>query len=86
MTKPRTRSSGIRMPAELYDRIDRRAEKKRITRSQCVCELVRLAGRSLTTKPNVKAQTNDVVWAGALLSAVVVTLSLEGFIRLIANP
>lgn len=54
MPKSLTKSSGIRMPLELFDWVDRRAARRKLTRSQCVCELVRYARRCLAPKPTVK--------------------------------
>jgi len=46
MPKPPTKSSGIRMPVELYNWIDRRAARRDMNRSQCVCVLLEELGVS----------------------------------------
>jgi len=74
------------MPTEIYDWIDRRAEKHKITRSECVYRLVNVARKSLAPKPEAKiGWTVNAAWTGIILSSAVVALSLEGFIRLIIN-
>jgi len=54
MPKQTSKSSGIRMPVEIYEWIDRRAARRSMTRSQCVCDLIRHARRSLTLRPEAK--------------------------------
>ena len=54
MPKSLTKSAGIRMPTELYSWIDNRAARRKTTRSQYVCELVKVARKALSPKPAVK--------------------------------
>ncbi len=82
MSKTLTKSSGIRMPTKLYDWIDRLAAKKSITRSQCVCSLVKIAGKSLSSK---KPWTVNAAWAGYSCSSIIITLSLVGLIQQALN-
>jgi len=84
--KPATRTSGIRMPTELYDWIDRVAAKKSITRSECVYRLVSMARKGFAPIAEAyKPMTVNVAWVGVFLSSAVITLSFEGFIRLMTN-
>ena len=87
MSKPSTKSFGIRIPRELSNWIDLTAKNKLITRNQCVTCLIFYAKKRLTaTKPKAKqAWTVNVAWAGYFCASVVVTLSLEGFILQIIN-
>jgi len=54
MQKITTKSSGIRMPTELYSWIDNRAARRKITRSQCICDIVKNARKRSVprSKPN----------------------------------
>jgi len=79
MPKP-TKSSGIRMPTETYDWIDRLAAKHDMNRSQCVCRLVKVARESLAPKPK-QPWTVNVAWAGYSCASIVTALSLVEFIR-----
>ena len=84
MPKP-TKSSGIRMPTETYDWIDRLAAKHDMNRSQCVCRLVKVAKSSLAPKPSriqpKQPWTVNVAWAGYSCASIVTALSLVEFIR-----
>jgi len=50
MAKSATKSSGIRMPVKIYGWIDRLAAREDISRSECVCKLVKIAERKLASK------------------------------------
>jgi len=77
MSKQSSKSSGIRMPTELYSWVDRYAVKKEISRSQCVCGLVKIARRSLSTKASAKRWTVHVAEIGMFLSVVIITMNVE---------
>ncbi|MBL4760203.1 MAG: hypothetical protein JKY80_05035 [Mariprofundaceae bacterium] len=66
MPKPSTKSFGIRIPRELCNWIDLIAKNKRITRNQCVTDLIFYAKKKVTaTKPKAKqAWTVKVAWVG----------------------
>ena len=78
MPKPSTRSSGIRMPTELYDWIDQRAARRSVTRSQCVSDLVRYAKRYLTPKPSVKEPwTVDAAKIGEYVAVGIILVDFQ---------
>ena len=80
MPKP-TKSSGIRMPTETFDWIDRLAATHGMNRSQCVCRLLKVARESLASKPKPKQPwTVNVAWVGYSCSSIVTVLSLIEFI------
>jgi len=64
MSKPSTRSFGIRIPRELSNWIDLISKNKQITRNKCVTCLISYAKKRLTaTKPKAKqAWTVKVAW------------------------
>jgi hypothetical protein len=81
MAKSSTKSSGIRMPIETYAWIDKLAAKHGINRSQCVCELLDRAKRSLTTKPKSRLiakpkvkqpWTVNAAWIGYFCTSAVI--------------
>jgi len=78
MPKSLTKSSGIRMPTELYDWIDQRAARRSVTRSQCVSDLVRYARRRLAPKCTVKQPwTVHAAKAGEYLSVAIILVDLQ---------
>jgi len=76
MSKQPTKSSGIRMPVPLYNWIDQHAKQRKLTRSQCVVELVEVARKKLYAKPKQEWRVN-VAWAGMFGSVVFLTVHFE---------
>lgn len=86
MSKSPTKSSGIRMPVPLYNWIDQRAKQRKLTRSQCVVELVEVARKKLYAKPKRKPKqpwTVNVAWGGMVASIVILTLNVECMLHVI---
>jgi len=78
MPKPPTKSSGIRMPVELYNWIDRLAARRGMNRSQCVCALVEKARRSLAPKAKPEQPwTVHAAKAGEYLSVVIIMVDVQ---------
>jgi len=66
------------MPVELYNWIDRYAAKKKITRSQCVSGLVKMARRNLSPKPKSKQPwTVDAAKVGEYVSVGIILVDFQ---------
>jgi len=80
MSKPPSKSSGIRMPVSVYNWIDQLAKRHKLTRSQCVLELVKVARKKLYAKPKRKPKqpwSVNVAWGGMFASVVFLTVDFE---------
>lgn len=78
-----TKSCGIRLPADLYNWIDRMAARRRITRSQYVHMLVhraRIRGKATPVSP---PWTVKAAWAGIFFCCAVITVAFECIFGLI---
>ncbi|KON47576.1 hypothetical protein AL013_07525 [Mariprofundus ferrooxydans] len=66
------------MPTELYNWIDQYAAKKRVSRSQCVCDLVKKARGSLSRRVETKQPwTIHAAKAGEYVSVGIILVDIQ---------